>query len=582
MSYRGLYAGGALDLDSSACTPGPCGIELGDVQEASGEELKRFTSAPSFGFTTTATPTTTDQRYGFGDLRVLLGSFTEATANAPTVQTVGSQRYVGPVTLTADTQLAAGGGVMFVNNVESVVSTAHNLDVSAGGTTTFGGNVGNATPLGQFKATDATFTAADHTVRARSIDLSAIDGAGASVELRGVGTGSRIDIRDDVGANAALERFDADADLLVFGTRTEAGKVVTSADRVVANEVTLNNTLPVSTIADTATIADTNGGLSIESAGDVTMGAGEKLSSTAVLAIHAGGKASLGDLSATELSVDAAQIEILGRPPGPVAGAAIPVDHGVDWVANDITTNVVPLWDGKDAPPTFVLGSGGIRTGGVIPYDVVRFTPRGDEIKPANFVGSDTRVLDLTGTGPRAVSDARNDLPRSAPPVLPALAARAGDEPPSPPRAVSSEEVIGALHCRTGSGDVCAPPAIGDDPLATEHALELRQRYRALLATDEAKQSLRSAFAPLAPRGGDAAALPQALAHDPALGDARARIAELAVALAQVELLGLEPEQSERVRHAVAADFAAASGVAALDADAVLAAVDASGVAVLP
>jgi len=36
------------------------------------------------------------------------------------------------------------------------------------------------------------------------------------------------------------------------------------------------------------------------------------------------------------------------------------------------------------------------------------------------------------------------------------------------------------------------------------------------------------------------------------------------------------------VRRAIAADFAAATGVAGLDADAVLSAVDASGVAVLP
>src|SRR5262249_52415168 len=339
---------------------------------------------------------------------------------------------------------------------------------------------------------------------------------------------------------------------------------------------------PVTVGAAAATIVDSNGGLTIESAGDVTMGAGEKLSSTAALAIHAGGVATLGDLSATELSVDASQIQILGRAPGPVEGAPVAEDHGVDWVANDITTNVVPVWDGNGTPPTFALGSGGIRLGGAVPYDVVRFTPGYDEITVKNFVSSDTRVLDLTGTGPRAVSDARNDLPRAAPPVLPALAARAGEQPPSPPRAVSGEEVISALHCRTGAGDACAPPAIGDDPLASERAIEIRQRYRALLATDEARQSLRSSFAPLAAGGVDPSALPHALASDPALGAARARIGELAVALAQIELLGLEPEQSEQGRRAGAAGFGAAGGGAGPAAGGVLAAVDASGVAVLP
>ena len=38
-----------------------------------------------------------------------------------------------------------------------------------------------------------------------------------------------------------------------------------------------------------------------------------------------------------------------------------------------------------DPAPTFVLGSGGITTGGPVPFDVVSFTPRGDEIKASSF-----------------------------------------------------------------------------------------------------------------------------------------------------------------------------------------------------
>jgi len=207
----------------------------------------------------------------------------------------------------------------------------------------------------------------------------------------------------------------------------------------------------------------------------------------------------------------------------------------------------------------------------------VSFTPRGDEIKASSFA-SHGAFLDLLGLGPRVVSDASKDVPNAAPPVLPGLAARPGDQPPSPPRVVASQEVIGALHCRTASGDVCVPTAVGDDPLATERAHEIVARYRALIASEAGQQKLRAAFAPLAASSAPGAAL----ARDPALGPARERIGELAVTLTQVELLGLEREQTGGVRRAIAADFAAATGVAGLDADAVLAAVDASGVAVLP
>jgi hypothetical protein len=68
------------------------------------------------------------------------------------------------------------------------------------------------------------------------------------------------------------------------------------------------------------------------------------------------------------------------------------------------------------------------------------------------------------------VPDASRDVPQAAPPVLPGLAARPGDEPPSPPRVVASQEVIDALHCHTPSGDACVATTVGDDPLATERS----------------------------------------------------------------------------------------------------------------
>ena len=51
-----------------------------------------------------------------------------------------------------------------------------------------------------------------------------------------------------------------------------------------------------------------------------------------------------------------------------------------------VPTNVVPEWDGVGARPTFALGSGGVATGGAIPFDVVRFTR--DLVKRVRSVGS--------------------------------------------------------------------------------------------------------------------------------------------------------------------------------------------------
>jgi filamentous hemagglutinin family protein len=511
----------------------------------------------------------------------------------PHVHSGGDQTYdtspailggtAGSVKLGADAALVAGGSVTFSNDVDSKDATPRDLTVTATGKTTFGGNVGNTAPLDQLTVTDALFTGGvAHTVKAAGIDFGAIDGPDA-LALLGQGAGSRIVIRNGVGTVSPLASFSADAERIEFGTRVSNGVVVTSADWIAAGDVNLNTVNP--STSTTATIADTHGGLTIASTGNVTMGRGEKLSSAAGLVIHADGTATLGDLSATELTVDAAAIDILRRAAGQVElpdGGFVP-DNGVDWVANDIVTNVVPTSAafGGFAAPIFVLGSGGIDLGGAIPFDVIRFTPALDEIVAANFGPSD-RTLDLTGLGPRAVSDARNDLPRVAPPVLPGMAARRGEEPPTPPRAVSGEEVIGALHCRTAADEPCAPPAIGDDPLASERAREIVSRYRALVASEAGRDGLVSAFAPFAAQGLEPDVLPHALASDPGLGSARARIGELAVTLAQIELLGLDAEQGERVRRAVASDFAAATGVAGLGPDPVLAAVAASGVAVLP
>ena len=80
----------------------------------------------------------------------------------------------------------------------------------------------------------------------------------------------------------------------------------------------------------------------------------------------------------------------------------------------------------------------------------------------------------------------------------------------------------------------------------------------------------------------DGRSLYRALEADTALGAARGRVDELATVLAQVALLGLEPDGTEQVRRAIAADFAEGTGVIGLDDEVVLAAAGASSVGQLP
>jgi hypothetical protein len=155
---------------------------------------------------------------------------------------------------------------------------------------------------------------------------------------------------------------------------------------------------------------------------------------------------------------------------------------------------------------------------------------------------------------------------------------------------VSGEEVLRAVRCTSPDVGACPPAAIGDGMLGSERTREIVSRYHELLVSPQGRQRLVAAFdavgrAPLARTPAqtlDGRSLYRSLATTSDFGEARQRVDELAVVLAQLSLLGLDEENNDRVRRAVAGDFAAATGVAGLDAGAVLDAVAASGVAVLP
>ena len=610
-TLRGVHAGGDVVIENGGGV-----IVLGAIQPVADDELFNVSGRP--GLVIGGSASGSDRRYGFGDLRIASSRLVAASPDttAPHVTSGGSQRFGGALELANPTtletarndpfagpldagstlnavRLVAGGDVSIEGDVDtpgSLPAADHTqLVVDADGVVELGGDVGSnaggAATLDSFVVGGSRLTAGAHAVNVGSADFrGAIDGPG-SLSVRGLGSGSRLTFRGNVGGGAPLAAFDADAERLVFS----------GADQVVAGEIALNAATPPSGVPDTATISDNSGGLALHSTGvlgstgNLMIGAREKLSVNGPLTISAKGTATVGDLSASSIRVDASRIVIQGRNPGNVAlaGGGLLRDRGVDWAANEIATNVQPEWDGVGTPPTMVLGSGGVRLGaGPSPFDLIRFDERLDEITIASFDGGDP-LLDLTGTGPRLVSDASGDLPREAAPVMAALAARASETPPAPPPELSAEQVIGYVRCRTPEGEPCGDAAApADSALATERAREIVSRYHELIASPRGSERLALAFEPVAADGGaallDGRILYRQLAAAEDLAGARAAVRELARVLAEISLLGLEAPRADGVRRAVAADFAAATRLPGFEADAALDAAAESGVGALP
>lgn len=630
LSRPGLAVTGVEDGDAGVLRVGFGGFAFdpGDLQTSGTAAIPHVVS-------------TGDQRYG-GDV-VLANARAYASTDPDTGDPVVAREHA--------VTLEAGGDVVFEGNVDVDTSAeahavftpdeeqlqdglmpvdefvAGSLTVDAAGTTVFHGDVGTPGTFDTLVTNAARFEGLDggthHLELARADFRGAVDGLDGpdgpdALEIRAVSldpdTASRVTFRGDVGAADALQGLDVDADAIEFGAG-DAG----SADRVVTGDggIWLNGATPhdPGDVPPTATIFDTGGGLSLETTGGVGVGANgldpdaegyvsgpEKLSVIGPLSIRAGQGVSVGDLSATSLRIHAPSIVIHGRDPGPVElpNGATRTDRGVDWVANDIRTNVTPAWDGVGlrpnnvgARPTFVLGSGGIDLGGGrLPFEAIRFEPGGQAVTVASLVGPDG-VLDLTGTGRPVVADPTRDVPRPLPRVTPALAARFSDTEPVAPPSVSDAKLLAYLGCRAPSGGPCDPeearqaldmPSFGESALATARAREIAADVQALLGRPDGPALLVAAFRPVeaayrraaATGPVDGAALYRLVAGDPALAPAHAKLDRLARALAQVELLGMAPDDTARARRALAAAFAEAAGMSGLDADAVLAAVDAS------
>jgi hypothetical protein len=553
--------------------------------------------------------------------------------------------------------LVAGGDVVFTSRIDasnesaasivvpgmdgaadvnvSIDSVPASLAVEADGRTTFGANVGELRPLGRLETTAVALTAAQTSFALGGDVLSgdlpdpvvdgiaivedvyagraefggAIDGtsdAASSLRVDVVSTTQQADalavFGGDIGAATRLSGLAVESEGILF---TGAERVVTEDSGIALNVgQTRGGVVPA-----VATIADTQGGLAFETTGRFETGVLEKISVTGPLGIRSGDVARFADLAATEISIEAPVIEVIGRAPGPVEfpnGDVLPQDRGVDIVANDIVLRPgqpgldgTPIhWDMTQPAPTFVLGSGGISApGSLAPFEVIRLDQDIGAVTTANFIGSAGDVLDLTGTGGPVVGDPVQEIPRPAPRVAPTLEARFSDSAPIGRPPLRAAEVVAFVRCAEVGGEppegLCSPDDAAllagvqdfrNSALATERAEEIVLRTRRLFQDRDAIARLRASFA-VAGRGYrelagfrevDGAELYYFVAENPPYHETRDQLDELAWLYAAVDLLGMSESDTRTIQHALGEAFAEAAGMPGLDADTLYRAVGAS------
>lgn len=551
----------------------------------------------------------------------------------------------GVVTPSNAALLAAGGDVVFDDRLDTSADATVSIDlaagesaevvvpatlvVSSGGETRFGGDVGAEGALGALE-TGAVGLTRDTSLQLGApsdvvsdplepVDWSAfvgrahfggaIDGAHA-MNVTAVGADgmlSSIDFAGDVGASTALTGLDAGADAIAFS----------DGDRSVHvnGDVRLGAAAPRGEIPEVATITAPDGSLTIEATGTFTAGtitpngggdpdvaSLEKISVVGTFELSAGEQATVADVAAVELSIDAPRIVWKGRAEGELllADGTTTTDGGVDMVANDIALAAVPEWDGVGTTPTLVVGSGGVGAPGSLgAFEVVRLNDDLDAVTTASFAGPEGVVLDLTGAGPPLVGDPTADLPRPEPAVAPALGPRRDDAAPAAQRQLNGAQVLAFIECADVAG---APPgacpdaaaaqraeraSLEDSALATPRATDVAARYRTLVASSDARARLRASFglalrafreSGVAAGPVDGARLYAFLYASPPYREILEEVNELARLFTEIEMLGLTADDTRAVERAVAEAFAASVGDPEFDADTVLDAVRASGI----
>jgi filamentous hemagglutinin family protein len=473
------------------------------------------------------------------------------------------------------------------------------LELESGGTVHFTGDVGgDGSDSQQLALLDTTSASVDQDLGMRVADArfrGRLDGPGALTLRVQDASSSEPSAEEhvatalfegDIGAGAALGGLDVQAERVVF----------TSADRIVtgAGGVHLSTNQDPGVIPQAATLEDRSGGLRIQTSGAFITGDADsldKLSVAGPLSIQAA-SVRVSDLSAARsLSVDSPDIVVVARAPGLVEqrdGGTL-TDQGTDWVADRMSLSSVPTIEGAGTVTLGVGGGGVSAPGSLSAFEVRRYTPGVDEVSASDFFGVDGRMLDLTATGERVVSNPSEQLPRESATTTPSLPPQASEAQPAPAPAVGADALLAFLRC----GEPDAPTdcdaaatapldAVADFPhsaLATPRAAELLAAWRELRARDlgaafdaaGAGYRAASGFGEL-----EGASFGAYLEASREHADARAALRQLATILTEVELLGLAPEDETRVRRQLAAELAAEADVPGFDTDAVLEAVEAT------
>ncbi|MDH3283967.1 MAG: hypothetical protein OEQ13_04440, partial [Acidobacteriota bacterium] len=543
----------------------------------------------------------------------------------------GDQRYEATaIVLEGDTALVSDGGVDFGSGIDPDVDVEASLDVSADGTIRFGGAIGTDRPLASLTtsgsgvavleagAVNTTGTQDFGTGVDLPVDTvfhaTGVNAGGEEVngQIRFGGTldgpgGAKIRTPGKVSFGGSIGSGTRLAELAVHDDRIDAADIEFTSGSVVrvgSGGIRLNP-MGRTTIPDVATIYNGAGSLSFDTDAAFEVGHREKISVAGDLRITAE-RVRVGDVNALSLAVNASDVAIRPRAPGPVllANGTTVTDDGTAVLANTMVFSITPEIDEEftsddNGVVTLASQSGEVRTPGprLTAFEVRLIDDGGTGLGAADFVNAEGVVLDFTATGPAAVDDPVTAIPRRQPTVTELTRPRFGiDQPVAASTRPTFDAVLAFLDCADVGGaatPACLAPAAGGGgqpladfapSLATPRARNATLLYRRLVGPGEASRQLRAAFDRAVDdyrrtHGSgaiDGAAFYRYLESSPGQAAALQSVDQLATLFVELQLLDIEPAALQQLRETVARQFLEPAQPGGLGAAALLDAVDAS------
>jgi autotransporter-associated beta strand protein len=252
------------------------------------------------------------------------------TINTANIKTSGNQEYVGAVSLTHDTLTTitstATGNISFDASLDGL----HNLVIASGGTTTFGGLVGNVAQLTNLSVTNtsgSTGSVAINTTAVKTVGSQIYTGAvtlGADLTLtssnnQAITFASSIDGAHDLKTvTAALTTFGGIigatplTSLNVFSGPTAINKtaISTTGDQGYSGSVTLGSNSVLTTSTGNIVFSNTVDSVNLSTAFNLSATTGSASDHSIVFNAPVGGTAVLGNLTLTTGSLITAAIKL--------------------------------------------------------------------------------------------------------------------------------------------------------------------------------------------------------------------------------------------------------------------------------